>query len=49
MGAGDNTSDRGPDWGWLGLIGLVGLGGLIRQNRTNRYDRGINRGVGTAD
>lgn len=26
----DNT-DRGFDWGWLGLIGLAGLAGLARK------------------
>ena len=29
----DARTDRGFDWGWLGLAGLLGLGGLMRGNR----------------
>jgi MYXO-CTERM domain-containing protein len=29
-------SDRGFDWGWLGLLGLAGLIGLRRQPDTTR-------------
>jgi hypothetical protein len=31
-------SDRGFDWGWLGLLGLAGLMGLRRQPDTTRAD-----------
>ena len=29
----DGRTDRGFDWGWLGLAGLLGLGGLMRGKR----------------
>ena len=28
------NSDRGFDWGWLGLLGLAGLAGLSRREPT---------------
>jgi hypothetical protein len=31
-------TDRGFDWGWLGLIGLAGLMGLRKQPDTHRVD-----------
>jgi len=31
-------SDRGFDWGWLGLLGLAGLLGLRRQPQAPRVD-----------
>ena len=31
-------SDRGFDWGWVGLLGLAGLMGLRRQPDTTRGD-----------
>lgn len=31
-------SDRGFDWGWLGLLGLAGLIGLRRQPEAPRVD-----------
>ena len=31
-------SDRGFDWGWLGLLGLAGLIGLRRQPDAPRVD-----------
>jgi MYXO-CTERM domain-containing protein len=31
-------SDRGFDWGWLGLLGLAGLAGLRRQPEAPRVD-----------
>jgi hypothetical protein len=31
-------SDRGFDWGWLGLLGLAGLMGLRRQPDVQRMD-----------
>ena len=31
-------SDRGFDWGWLGLLGLAGLAGLRRRPDAPRVD-----------
>ncbi|MEH2468530.1 WGxxGxxG family protein, partial [Nostoc sp.] len=31
--ASEGTSDRGFDWGWLGLLGLAGLFGFLPRNR----------------
>jgi hypothetical protein len=33
-----HDSDRGFNWGWLGLLGLAGLIGLRRQPDTTRVD-----------
>ncbi|MEH1910925.1 MAG: WGxxGxxG family protein [Nostoc sp.] len=32
----ERTSDRGFDWGWLGLLGLAGLAGLPRNREKVR-------------
>ncbi len=32
----ERTSDRGFNWGWLGLFGLAGLAGLTRNREKVR-------------
>ena len=42
----DNRTDRGFDYGWLGLLGLAGLAGLMRRNGTaHRHDMGTTGGT----
>ncbi|WP_292742877.1 WGxxGxxG family protein [Nostoc sp. NMS4] len=33
----ERTSDRGFDWGWLGLLGLAGLAGLRNREKVRAY------------
>ena len=33
-----HDTDRGFDWGWLGLLGLAGLAGLRRQPDVRRVE-----------
>lgn len=32
-------TNRGNDWGWLGLLGLIGLAGMFGRNRDDNRDR----------
>ncbi|WP_442942368.1 WGxxGxxG family protein [Nostoc sp.] len=45
--ASERTSDRGFDWGWLGLFGLLGLGGLARNRDKVRAYNDPNEVTGT--
>ncbi|MBC6432429.1 hypothetical protein FM036_17370, partial [Nostoc sp. HG1] len=45
--ASERTSDRGFDWGWLGLLGLAGLAGLARNREKVRAYSDPNEVTGT--
>ncbi|MCC5606661.1 WGxxGxxG-CTERM domain-containing protein [Nostoc sp. CHAB 5834] len=47
VAASERTSDRGFDWGWLGLLGLAGLAGLARNREKVRAYSDPNEVTGT--
>jgi MYXO-CTERM domain-containing protein len=46
-GTSDVRSDRGFDWGWLGLLGLAGLAGLARNREKPRAYQDPNEVTGS--
>ncbi|WP_442949686.1 WGxxGxxG family protein [Nostoc sp.] len=47
MTTSQRTSDRGFNWGWLGLLGLAGLAGLARNRDQVRAYRDPNEVTGS--
>jgi len=43
--AGTGTSERGSNWGWIGLAGLLGLLALIPRSQNGHHATGNNTGA----